>query len=65
MVRSTRTRFRQSAFSCAESVLTTFTGGADGGYPYAGVLLDDAGNLHGTTYAGGTYGYGSVFRAMQ
>lgn len=32
------------------SVLYSFTGGADGGYPYnAGVIRDSAGNLYGTT----------------
>jgi uncharacterized repeat protein (TIGR03803 family) len=35
------------------TVLYSFTGGADGGLPYAGVILDAAGNLYGTTYAGG------------
>jgi uncharacterized repeat protein (TIGR03803 family) len=37
-----------------ETVLYSFTGGADGGYPVAGVILDSAGNLYGTTGAGGT-----------
>jgi uncharacterized repeat protein (TIGR03803 family) len=37
------------------SVLYTFTGGADGGGPEAGVVRDSAGNLYGTTsYGGGT-----------
>lgn len=31
------------------TVLYTFTGGADGGWPYSGVILDKAGNLYGTT----------------
>src|SRR5579864_731596 len=34
-------------------VLYTFTGGSDGGSPVAGVVLDKAGNLYGTTYDGG------------
>jgi uncharacterized repeat protein (TIGR03803 family) len=34
-------------------VLHTFTGGADGGNPYAGVTRDSAGNLYGTTFSGG------------
>jgi uncharacterized repeat protein (TIGR03803 family) len=38
------------------TVLYRFTGGADGGIPYAGVIRDSAGNLYGTTYAGGTAG---------
>jgi len=37
-----------------ESVLYTFTGGADGGSPIAGVTRDSAGNLYGTTSAGGS-----------
>lgn len=43
------------------SVLHTFTGGADGGAPSSTVAIDSSGNLFGTTYFGGTNGYGSVF----
>jgi uncharacterized repeat protein (TIGR03803 family) len=39
-----------------ESVLYSFAGGADGGSPEAGVILDGAGNLYGDTYLGGTGG---------
>ncbi len=35
------------------TVLYSFTGGADGAYPYGGVILDKAGNLYGTTFQGG------------
>jgi uncharacterized repeat protein (TIGR03803 family) len=35
------------------TVLYTFTGGTDGGWPYSGVILDDSGNMYGTTE---TYG---------
>jgi uncharacterized repeat protein (TIGR03803 family) len=45
-----------------ESVLYSFTGGADGGYPYASVVRDSAGNLYGTTVDGGTAGAGVVFK---
>jgi hypothetical protein len=31
------------------TVLHTFTGGADGGEPQAGLTMDRAGNLYGTT----------------
>ncbi len=37
-----------------ETVLYTFTGGADGGTPQAGLVLDAAGNLYGTTVSGGS-----------
>jgi uncharacterized repeat protein (TIGR03803 family) len=36
-----------------ETVLHNFTGGADGSLPYAGVTLDSAGNIYGTTANGG------------
>ena len=35
--------------------------GPDGGEPGAGVILDGNGNLFGTTYQGGLYGFGTVF----
>ena len=45
-----------------ESVLYSFNGGADGGTPQAGVILDSAGNLYGTTTVGGQYQDGTVFK---
>jgi uncharacterized repeat protein (TIGR03803 family) len=45
-----------------ESVLYSFTGGADGAHPYAGLVFDAAGNLYGTTYASGAYNNGVVFK---
>jgi len=45
-----------------ETVLHSFTGGADGGYPLAGVIFDSAGNLYGTTGGGGASGAGVVFK---
>ena len=44
-----------------QTVLYTFTGGADGGQP-SGVVRDPAGNLYGTTCKGGTAGFGVVFK---
>jgi uncharacterized repeat protein (TIGR03803 family) len=45
-------------------VLYSFVGGVykDGQYPYAGVVRDTEGNLYGTTYGGGSYGLGVVFK---
>jgi uncharacterized repeat protein (TIGR03803 family) len=34
----------------------------NGLYPWAGVVLDPAGNIYGTTLMGGVYGYGTVFK---
>ena len=45
-----------------ETVLHSFSNdGVDGLNPYTGMVLDSVGNLYGTTYAGGAYGYGTVF----
>jgi uncharacterized repeat protein (TIGR03803 family) len=44
-----------------ETVLYTFTGAADGGYPLAGLTRDSKGNLYGTTNGGGASNAGVVF----
>jgi uncharacterized repeat protein (TIGR03803 family) len=44
-----------------ERVLYSFTGGSDGSYPTAGLILDQAGNLYGSTNVGGTGEGGTVF----
>jgi hypothetical protein len=36
-----------------ETVLYSFTGGTDGETPFSGLLRDEAGDLYGTTAAGG------------
>ena len=45
-----------------EDVLYDFTGGDDGGGPYAGMIFDAQGNLYGTTVGGGGNGTGTVFK---
>jgi uncharacterized repeat protein (TIGR03803 family) len=45
-----------------ETVLYSFTGGADGSNPYAAVILDSAGNLCGTTVNGGSAKAGVVYK---
>ena len=44
-----------------EAVLYSFAGGSDGYGPVAGVVIGKGGVLYGTTMAGGTSGYGTVF----
>ena len=36
--------------------------GSDGKYPVGGMVIDGAGDLYGTTTAGGVHGYGVVFK---
>ena len=43
----------RSGASWTKSILYSFQGGGDGAWPYAGVIVDNAGNLYGTTGAGG------------
>jgi len=45
-----------------ETVLYSFTGGSDGEYPQAGLIMDSSGNLYGTTERGGAYDDGVVFK---
>jgi len=51
-----------------ETILHAFTGGSDGGYPNAPVMIDAQGNLYGTTETGGntdvcqSAGCGVVFK---
>jgi uncharacterized repeat protein (TIGR03803 family) len=56
---------KRTARGWAEAVLHSFnTNGKDGYNPYATLILDDAGNLYGTTSAGGVAGGGTVFELM-
>jgi len=50
-----------------ETVLYSFAGGNDGANPFGNLIMDQAGNLYGTTFAGGgsancTAGCGTVFQ---
>lgn len=45
-----------------ETILYTFTGGSDGGYPHSGLTFDSAGNLYGTTEGGGAMYGGVVYK---
>jgi uncharacterized repeat protein (TIGR03803 family) len=45
-----------------ETVLHSFSGGADGGYPNGNVILDSSGNIYGTAEAGGAFGVGIIFK---
>jgi len=47
-----------------ETVLHRFTGGADGAWPLAGLVMDANGILYGTTNSGGTYQQGVVFKLV-
>ena len=45
-----------------ETVLYSFSGGADGANPWAGLTWGPKGHLYGTTEGGGTAGFGTVFK---
>jgi uncharacterized repeat protein (TIGR03803 family) len=51
----------QSDGKWKETVLRAFSGGRDGNGPNGDLLFDTAGNLYGTTYAGGAANRGVVF----
>src|SRR5205823_5301731 len=45
-----------------ESVLYSFTGGSDGGFPVAGLMSDASGTLYNTANGGGADNDGTVFK---
>ena len=51
--------------SGTETILWNFGNGMDGANPLAGVILDTAGNVYGTTANGGLYGSGTAFEVTQ
>jgi uncharacterized repeat protein (TIGR03803 family) len=49
--------------SGSETVLYSFgSQSGDGADPEAGLLMDKQGNFYGTTYSGGAYNYGTVYK---
>jgi len=50
------------AVAGTETVLHAFDPLPNGSTPQAALTTDSAGNLYGTTYSGGTYGGGTVFK---
>jgi uncharacterized repeat protein (TIGR03803 family) len=46
-----------------DKIIYSFSGAADGNEPlFSGVVPDKEGNFYGTTYAGGAFKYGTVFK---
>jgi uncharacterized repeat protein (TIGR03803 family) len=59
-------RLTRAGNSWQESVLYSFKGGKDGSSPISTLVMDKAGNLYGTTSAGGaTCGCGVVFKVSR
>ncbi len=57
-----RTACKTALCGWSQTLLYEFTGGADGNAPYLeNLTFDHAGNIYGTTSAGGAFGYGTVF----
>jgi uncharacterized repeat protein (TIGR03803 family) len=52
----------RSGQSWTETTLYNFAGGTDGANPPAGVSLDAAGNLYGTSSFGGANGVGAIYK---
>jgi len=51
-----------AAAASGETVLYSFTDGADGGCPFAGVTEDSAGNFYGATQLGAAANLGAIFK---
>lgn len=57
---------RQASGTWKETILHNFDSSSGDGYsPGSGVALDSAGNLYGTTEAGGVYGDGTVYEIVR
>ena len=46
------------------TTLYSFRGEPDAGFPYGGLVKDDAGNLYGTSYYSGAHGDGAVYQLI-
>lgn len=51
-----------SEFGWISKDLYDFTDGSDGGYPWAGLIFDQSGNLYGTTTTAGSGNGGTIFQ---
>jgi uncharacterized repeat protein (TIGR03803 family) len=45
-----------------EKIVYAFQGGDDGGGPFSGLTADEVGDLFGTTFTGGAFSSGAVYR---
>ena len=53
-------KLQQTTSGLLETVLYSFTGGADGNGPFSDLIFDSGGNIYGDTSFGGTDGAGVV-----
>lgn len=54
----------ESGDNWTETILYSFTNGADGGNPFSGVILDSSGNLYGNNSSAGALFEGVVYQLM-
>ncbi len=54
-------QLQPSGSGWTENVIYNFTGNSDGRFPYSGLIIDQSGNLYGTTTDAGSGGGGTVF----
>jgi uncharacterized repeat protein (TIGR03803 family) len=56
---------QESAAASGGKIIYTFSGDSDGANPQSDLIVDAAGNLYGTTYAGGKTGCGTVYELVR